>query len=209
MNINDIKYGHPVKQALNDFDNAQEMGLTPRALEMLVRLIPPVPANDSKETNEELEYLYELQEVERPFMERLIEKADDDLPSVFFDMCAEWQIEAYEDEALEHIKGWGALSGVLKIYFNRARPFQLAPYHKVPLFPMASISAWTASYPSGHTMQAEALSRFYAQKYPELSDEFDNVAKAISHTRLVGGYHFPSDILASETLVDLLWGKVL
>ena len=58
-------------------------------------------------------------------------------------------------------------------------------------------------------MQAEALSRFYAQKYPELADEFDYVAKAISHTRLVGGYHFPSDILASETLVELLWGKVL
>lgn len=209
MHINDMKYGHPTKEALNHFDKAVEMGLTPRALDMIVRLIPPVPANDSKETNEELEYLYELQEVERPYMERLVEKADDDLPSVFFDMCAEWQIESHEEEALEHINGWGALSGVLKIYYNRARPFQLAPYHKIPLFPMSSISAWTASYPSGHTMQAEALARFYAQKYPELADEFADVAKAISHTRLVGGYHYPSDILASETLVELLWGKLL
>ena len=70
MHINDMKYGHPVKEALDHFDKAVEMGLTPRALDMIVRLIPPVPANDSKETNEELEYLYELQEVERPYKEQ-------------------------------------------------------------------------------------------------------------------------------------------
>lgn len=207
MNIDDIRYGNPVQHALNDLKRFLKMGYDPLAVRE-ARLIPNYPANSSKETREELEYLYELQEVERPYMERLVKKADEDLIGVFLDMCAEWQLEPYEEDIREVAKRWGALVGVLKIHYNRARPYQLAPHHGIPLFPMASSSAWSASYPSGHTIQAEAISRFYGEKYPEIAEEFVGVAKAISHTRMVGGYHFPSDILASEELVELLWGRL-
>ena len=207
MKLDNIRYGNPVENALDDLRRFLEMGYDPLAVRN-ANLIPPYPANSSAETREELKYLYELQEVERPYMERIIRAADEDLVGVFLDMCAEWQLDSHEEEAKEEVLKWGALSGVLKIHYNRARPYQLAPHHQIPLFPMTSISAWSASYPSGHTMQAEALARFYAVKYPELSNEFADLAKAISHTRLVGGYHFPSDILASEELVKLLWGRL-
>ena len=207
MSIDDIRYGNPVENVIKDLKRFLDMGYDPIAIRN-ANLIPPYPANSSAETLEELEYLLELQEVERPYMERLIRASDEDLVGVFFDMCAEWQIDAYEDQAKEEASRWGALSGVLKIHYNRARPYQLAPHYRIPLFPMTSISAWSASYPSGHTMQAEALARFYGEKYPEIAEEFHKVAKAISHTRLVGGYHFPSDILASEYLVKLLWGRL-
>lgn len=207
MDIDDIRYGNPVENALDDLRRFLEMGYDPLAVRN-ANLIPPYPANSSAETLDELEYLHELQEVERPYMERIIRAADEDLVGVFLDMCAEWQLESYEEEATEEALKWGALSGVLKLHFNRARPYQLAPHHGISLFPMTSISAWSASYPSGHTMQAEALARFYGEKYPEIAQEFTDVAKAISHTRLVGGYHFPSDILASEELVQLLWGRL-
>ena len=207
MKLDDIRYGNPVENALDDLRRFLEMGYDPIAVRR-ANLIPPYPANSSLETRRELEYLHELQEVERPYMERIIRAADEDLVGVFLDMCAEWQLEAYEEEATEETLKWGALSGVLKIHYNRARPYQLAPHHGIPLFPMTSTSAWSASYPSGHTMQAEALARFYGERYPEIAEEFDKVAKAISHTRLVGGYHFPSDISASESLVELLWNHL-
>jgi acid phosphatase (class A) len=206
MKLDDIRYGNPVEESLKDFRRFLKMGINP---DILAKLIPPYPPNSSSETREELEYLYELQEEERPYMKRLIARVDKSVSEIFFDMCAEWQLEAYEEEALIVIKTWGALAGILKVFYNRARPYQLAPHHKIPLFPMVSISAWSAAYPSGHTIQAEALARFYGEKYPEIADEFVTLAQSVSHTRLVGGYHFPSDILASEALVELLWGKVL
>jgi len=204
MDINDITYGHPIKKALKDLEKIRELGVTAQLFLLLVEAIKP-PLNDSAETLEELEYLYELQEEERPYMERIIKRADDSVSGVFFDMCGEWQIDTYEEEALALMKKWGSLAGVMKLYFNRARPYQLAPHHGIPLFPMPSISAWSGAFPSGHTIQAEALSRFYGEKYPEIAEEFDKVAKSISHTRLVGGFHFPSDVLASEMLIEILW----
>ena len=198
MILNQMKYGNPSQDVRDDLITIEEYGFDIAATPLL---IAPHPKNDSAETKEELAYLLELQSEERPFMERLIASADKDLLGIFLDMCAEWQLAPHEEEAKKILKNWGLIATAMKAYFNRARPFQIAPYHKTPLFPMTSVSAWSSSYPSGHTIQAEGLALFYGTKYPELDQEFEDVAKAISHTRLVGGFHFPSDILAGEKLV--------
>lgn len=205
MNINSIKYGHPNAHAITDIKRFLKFGLD---VESVVRLLKNAPKNSSRQTHEELRYLWELQEEERPYMERLVRSVDEDLIGVFLDMCAEWQLGTYEEEIREVGQMWGSIACVLKIWHNRARPFQLAPHHGIPLYPMSSISAWSASYPSGHTIQAEAIAKFYGEKYPEIAEEFDRVAKAISHTRMVGGFHYPSDIKASEELVESLWGRL-
>lgn len=202
--LNDMGYGHPCYETTEKLSAIVGGGLN-----LMPKIdLPSPPKNLSEETFKELQYLYELQEEEREFMEALIEKADTKLLSLFIEKCAEYQIESYEDEADKIMDLWGAVTSELKMKYNRARPFQLAPYYGIALFPLRSISAWSGSYPSGHTVQAEAVARFYADRYPELADEFKKIAKAISHTRLVGGFHYPSDILASEQLVEQLWNDL-
>lgn len=202
--LNEMGYGHPC------YDTTEKLSvLVSGGIDLMpVTKLPKPPENISRETYNELKYLYELQEEEREFMEALIIKADRNPMSLFFEKCAEYQIEAYQDE-VEQIKNlWGAITSELKMKYNRARPYQLAPYYGIGLFPMQSISAWSGAYPSGHTVQAEAVARFYSDRYPELADEFKKVAKAISHTRLVGGFHYPSDVLAGEELVEQLWNDL-
>ena len=199
--LNELGYGNPCYETTNSVSSIVGGGLY-----LLPKTeIPNPPKNNSEETFRELVYLFELQEEEREFMEALIKKADKDLLSFFLEKCAEYQIDPYLEKVTELKNLWGAVTGEVKLKFNRPRPFQLATYYEMPLYPMPSVSAWSASYPSGHTVQAEALSRFYSDRYPELADEFKAIAKGISHTRLVGGFHYPSDILAAEELVEELW----
>ena len=200
--FDEMGYGNPSEGSIKRVEKVLKGGMS--TLPILVDF-PKFPKNSSKETLEELLFLYELQEEERPFMEALIEKADYELFSLFREKCAEYQINNFEDQAESVMEIWGALSTDLKMNYNRARPFQLAPYYDIPLYPMKSTTAWGSAYPSGHTLQAEALANFYTYLYPELEDEWRQIARAISHTRLVGGFHYPSDILASETIVKALW----
>ena len=205
IDLDQIGYGNPSKRTVDrnmeflcDSTGCEDPDLTG---------IPLInfPSNSSSYVFQELEYLYALQEEERPFMESLIQRADKDGASLFYDLCARYQIDSYKEEVEEIKEDVGVLIGHLKMMFNRPRPFQLAAILGVPLYPMDSISAWSAAYPSGHSLQAEILSKFYSEKYPEIADKFDEVAKMISHTRLVGGFHYPSDVEYAEVIADKIW----
>lgn len=199
MYIDDILgYGNPSDSHEELLDKFIESGMD-------VPQLPEHPRNSSEETLSELEYLYLLQEEERPYMRPLIVKADEDLTSLFYEVCAEYQIDPMIPVVENLSDKVAEVVAFLKYSFNRARPFQLAPYYDVELYPMDSISAWSASYPSGHTTQAEMLRLYYTNLYPELADEWMRVAALISRTRMVGGMHYPSDIAAGILLARWFW----
>ena len=54
----------------------------------------------------------------------------------------------------------------LKFHHQRPRPYQLAQYFKLKLFPYKSFSAHTPSYPSGHTIEAIVILNVIGNKYP-------------------------------------------
>jgi hypothetical protein len=81
----------------------------------------------------------------------------------------------------------------LKYHFQRPRPFQLANYYKLKLFPHISYSGYSPSFPSGHTFQASLICYVLGNNFPEKFDYFEKLAKDIELSRLYLGVHYPSD----------------
>lgn len=92
----------------------------------------------------------------------------------------------------------------LKKHYNRPRPYQVACYTNQPLFPFASKTAHTPSYPSGHALQGYFLCKVIAFHNPEKEKELTEIAETIAKTREVLGVHYLSDNLFSKYIVDEL-----
>lgn len=81
----------------------------------------------------------------------------------------------------------------LKFYFQRPRPYQMAEYYKLKLFPFYSRSAASPSYPSGHALQARLICNVLGNHFPDRFDYFESLATDIQYSRIYMGLHYPSD----------------
>ncbi|HYE67584.1 MAG TPA: phosphatase PAP2 family protein [Anaerovoracaceae bacterium] len=81
----------------------------------------------------------------------------------------------------------------LKYYFQRPRPFQLACYYKLNLFPKYSHYVSSPSYPSGHTTMAAVVCEVLGNRFPEMYGLVKGLVTDISESRLYMGVHYPSD----------------
>jgi len=85
----------------------------------------------------------------------------------------------------------------LKQKYQRPRPYQLAQYYKLKLFPFNSHSAHTPSYPSGHTLQAYCILNVIGTQNPKSYQYCKKMIDDIAQSRVSLGVHFPSDNDAS------------
>lgn len=173
-------------------------------LRSFIPMIEEPPLNSSQTTRSEIEYLFSIQQSKRQVLEEQIIAIDQDLTIPFVELCKSLEIDPlFSDMSVVLDKGQ-RIALFYKAYFNRARPFQLSLYVNKGFAPMASISAWTPSYPSGHTIQAEMLCTMYTLRYPQYAEQFQMVSDFISFSRLVGGFHFESDIDVAQQIVKSL-----
>ncbi len=63
------------------------------------------------------------------------------------------------------------------------------------------------AYPSGHAATALALGHALVKRFPERADAIFARAKNIAWNRVLGGVHHPSDLEASERLINALLGS--
>jgi len=90
---------------------------------------------------------------------------------------------------------------ILKLLMNRARPQNVIDtLHNV----LSSTTANTPAYPAGHAFQAYYLAHKLGQKYPELKQTFNRIAKECDVTRVKAGLHYPSDGAFAKQIVDFL-----
>jgi acid phosphatase (class A) len=82
----------------------------------------------------------------------------------------------------------------LKFKYARVRPYNIDSNIK----PLQEPN-W-AAFPSGHSFYAHMLAYLYSEMAPEFSDIFLNDAHAIAHSREIIGVHFPSDSEAGRVL---------
>lgn len=85
----------------------------------------------------------------------------------------------------------------LKQKYQRPRPYQLAQYYKLKLFPFDTFTGHSPSYPSGHTLQAYCTLNILANKYPKAYQFCKNFIDDVAYSRVYLGLHFPSDNDAS------------
>lgn len=81
----------------------------------------------------------------------------------------------------------------LKFHYNRPRPFQVAAYLKLPLFQYASLSVLSPSYPCLMTMQSKVVCEVISMKYPDITQNLEELAFDVTASRLFLGHNYMTD----------------
>lgn len=192
MEINRLEYGNPTQgdAAALALDN-----YLVRHFEELRQF--PMPSNDSLLTREELNMVRGYLSVTESdsILKGRYRKYDmsgmDYLRQVII------QSGAPEDDTNRLVYGivndTVPLLARLKMAYQRPRPFQLARYHRLRLFPFPSMRANSPSYPSALTCQAALVCKALSHRYPQLAESLDTYAKDYALSRLYLGLHYPTD----------------
>ena len=93
---------------------------------------------------------------------------------------------------------------LLKDYYNRPRPFQVAKVYGVDFTADPLSTVESPSYPSGHTIQAYVVALKLAEQFPEQKEGLINVAELISQSRVDRGVHFQSDIDFGRLIASII-----
>lgn len=190
--IDEIQFGNPSKE---DYYNMEKKGFLDRILPKLEKYTPPKNswAKTQEELNQLIEYGKKVDTKTRksvfdsslvPFLNNLYEKNGADPAHV------QQITQQITDDVLPIITK-------LKYTFQRPRPFQLARYYKIKLFPEFSYFTSSPSFPSGHTLLAAVICEVMGNLYPESFDIMRNFVKEVADSRLLLGVHYPSDNVAS------------
>lgn len=97
-----------------------------------------------------------------------------------------------------------ATTAYFKHKYDRQRPFQVDD-RIVPVVKKPS----DASYPSGHTSAAFAAARIISNIDPSRATEAYRIATEVGMSRIYGGVHFPSDVVAGALLGTAVADRVL
>lgn len=96
----------------------------------------------------------------------------------------------------------------LKMYYNRPRPYQLAPEYGKKIVRIIK-DPRTASYPSGHAFDAWTFGTILSRNHPEHTERFHEIAEKVSMSRVVAGVHFPSDLRAGRKAAEWTIANIL
>ena len=141
------------------------------------------PKEGSSEFKEEIELLDDL-----PFNESFV-IYHDDIIECFKDLFDKEGISFPEKTIKDLIDNSRPIIVDLKNYYNRSRPWNFTENKNV--LKLGSMS--TPAFPSGHSTQAELISRFLSKYYPNLKSELDKISKNVSTSRNIARAHYPSD----------------
>ncbi|HMJ07036.1 MAG TPA: phosphatase PAP2 family protein [Chthoniobacterales bacterium] len=186
--------------------------------------LPPCPANSSKQTRAEIDYLLRLQahrtnaEGERALyfapwgysssMKRDDPEFEPQERNLFYvgRSIGSW-FNPKDLPVTAELLGrvWRDASHYMwRLKFKNAR---IRPYAIDPSLKNLESTNW-AAFPSGHASYAHILAYLYSELAPEFADIFLNDARSIAHSREIIGVHYPSDSEAGRVFgrqfVDLL-----
>ena len=191
MEFNDLTYGNPSHDQLSFI---QETCLLDSLFDTFKDSI--TPKNDSELVKEELNEIADfLAVISQPENQNYLKRYlayDRNLIQALSSIFKQKDIEA-EELITEIVKDIQNLIYKLKFHFQRPRPYQLAQYYKLKLFPYKSFSAHTPSYPSGHTVQAIVILNVIGNKYPTEYQYCKELIEDIIYSIVYLGHHFPSD----------------
>lgn len=188
--INEVTYGNPTYQQKEVLDKKSIVG------DLFTELSKEeCPTNGSEATKQELNQIKSaLQNLEKsnPQDLRRYMNMDKSLIQYIEQLLRAEQID--EAETIRSIvSDIQPLILKLKYKFQRPRPYQLANYRKLKLFPLQSISALSPSFPSGHSIQAMVIMTVIGRKHPNLTQFSKRFYEDVMDSRVAIGVHYPSD----------------
>jgi hypothetical protein len=191
MDFNDLTYGNPTQEQLGFIKTPC---LVDNLFDDLKKSI--LPNNDSELVKEELNEIVDsisvISQPENQDYLKMYLAYDRNLIQTISSLFKQkgYNVEELVVDIVEDIQG---MILKLKFYYQRPRPFQLAQYYKLKLFPYKSFSSQSPSYPSGHTVQAIVILNVIGNKYPNEYQYCKQLIDDISYSRIYLGLHYPSD----------------
>ena len=166
----------------------------------------PPHDNGSKETLKELHWLLDYND---RVIDRDMVKEGDDVIDVFETYCKEKDLNFDRKYYKQILKESRKPILELKYHYNRPRPYQLAEFYNIEDFKRHELdSAKTPSYPSGHSIQGYMMGCILGHKYPRHYQNFMNLGKFVSESRLMARAHFPSDVDFGEKIGILIFNSI-
>ncbi|WP_145145606.1 phosphatase PAP2 family protein [Roseomonas gilardii] len=170
--------------------------LTPKQVDLTL-LLPP-PPHDAAEQQREIEVVLRVQREASP--ERVALAVADAKESVF-DMFGQVLGERFQRANLPKASllydrvgaSEDATVDPAKPFFGRVRPYLADPRVKA-LVPASKSGSW----PSGHTTRVMLVATVLAAMLPEQRDAIWARADDYAWSRVIGGMHYPSDLVAGK-----------
>jgi hypothetical protein len=202
--INTLAYGNPNREFLKYLKTENYLdSLIPELVNY------PFPPNESYEAKKEIEDLVPI--VENLQSEIELQKRyalyDTDFESYIINVVANSaKVPKSEVEAMVKSLHEDIVPLLIKLKYNyqRIRPYTLAYYANVPLYPYKSATADTPSYPSGHALQARVYCEVLGNRYPKFYKALQALATDVSVSRMALGLHYPSDTFFSGYVADII-----
>ena len=157
--------------------------------------VPP-PENESNTTEDEIGYLEGI-----TIDKNLVDSADE-LRKHFTKFLESKGLEYPKQEMKKAMQGVKAIILILKYYYNRPRPWQIAQAKGLVLNSETLQSSSSPSYPSGHATQGRFVARYLSDLYPEYGNELMEIGDEIAFSRNMAKVHYPSDSAFGKILGD-------
>ena len=169
------------------------------------RVIGSFPAPGSVAEGQDLETLRKLQENRSSRDCQLAAQQESaTLGTMFGHLLSKSEVEQLSAEFFIHYGEAGGNAYIAKKLYGRPRPYD-SHYDLKPC-----ISKETSeSYPSGHATVARVFARLLANKFPARAAGFLKAGNQAALHRLVGGVHYPSDVMAGIKLGDYLADRMI
>jgi hypothetical protein len=194
MNLDFITYGNPTQEQLPYLEKSNFVDSS--LFDELSTY--KFPKNTSEATKEELNQIVDATNLVKDKDEYLnrYKTYDRHLNKYFIDgLVKGGENEEQIKELITNInEDINPLLFKLKYFHQRPRPYQLAEYYKLKLFPYKSFSADSPSFPSGHAYQGKILTEVIGNLYPKTYSFMVNLFNDIMYSRLYLGVHYQSDI---------------
>jgi hypothetical protein len=191
MEFNNLTYGNPTQEQLKLI---QGTCLVDDLFDVFSKSV--IPLNDSELVKDELNEIADsLAVMSQPENQNYLKRYlayDRNLIQAISSIFKEKNIEV-EELATNIVKDIQNLIYKLKYKIQRPRPYQLAQYYKLKLFPFKSYSAQTPSYPAGHTIEAVVILTVIGNKYPTEYQFCKELIEDVAYSRIFLGHHYPSD----------------
>ena len=203
MDLNQVTYGNPTKEHKRFLEEESFVD------DLFLKLKEDYfPTNDSElvkdELNEIVDYINSISEEENKSFLTRYKAYDRSLSQVITTTFKQRGIDV-ENLCQDIIKDIRNLTYKFKYFYQRPRPYQLAQYYKLKLFPYNSFSSSTPSYPSGHTLEACVILNVISDKFPNEYQFCREMIDDVAYSRLYLGLHFPTDNdFAKEVAKEIL-----
>jgi acid phosphatase (class A) len=166
----------------------------------VAKIIGLPPAQNSPENKAEFDRVLQISSTRTPEREKVAIADQYQTLNRFLDGIGQSYVDATHREMRLLFKEAQVEASIMLLSVrrltSRQRPFTV--WNKVRIKPCSGGRPEGTSFPSGHAATAALYAELLSEAVPELAAKFEERVKSYDESRLVCGFHYPSDLTAGD-----------